>query len=80
MEDHNATQIIYMDNKRDENVFIYLLSSSNVDVSFWSAGRDALDDLGEVLLDEVNVSRETCFVALVTYRVEDIKDVHPRIE
>jgi hypothetical protein len=59
---------------------IYLLSTSNVDVSFWSAGRDTLDDLGEVLLDEVDVSREACLVALVAYRVEDIKDVHPRIE
>lgn len=57
-----------------------LLGSSNVDVSFGSTGRDALDDLGEVLLDEVDVSMEAGLVALVTYRIQDVKDVHPRIE
>ena len=63
-----------------EEFIVYLLGSSNVDVSFGSAGRDAFNDLGEVLLDEVDVSMEAGLVALVTYRVQDIKDVHPRIE
>jgi len=59
---------------------IYLLGSSNVDVSFGSAGRDALDDLGEVFLDEVDISMEAGLVALVAYRVQYVEDVHPRIE
>lgn len=59
---------------------IYLLGSSNVDVSFGSAGRDALDDLGEVLLDEVDISMEAGLVALVTYRIQDVEYVHPCIE
>lgn len=63
-----------------KDFIIYLLGSSNVDVSFGSAGRDAFDDLGEVLLDEVDVSMEAGLVALVTNRVQDVKDVHPRIE
>jgi hypothetical protein len=58
-ETKNTAQQIYL--------FYYLFSSCNIDISFWTAGCNALDDIWEIFLNEVDVSRETGLMTLVTY-------------